>query len=101
MRQPDAYWQMIYASNRRKHNHRCRHCNCIVKPGEKVFMARVFNGKTKVLHAELCANQIAINDVTELALLECHGMQYLAKLGFPNAQKWLDDSPLTKTRPTF
>ena len=62
-------------------------------------MARVLNGKTLVLHVEDCAGQIAIDDVTQLQLLECRGMRYVASLGFPDAQAWLDDSPLTKTRP--
>jgi len=62
-------------------------------------MARLSNRKTKVLHVNHCAEQIAVNDVTELQLLECHGMSYVAGLGFPAAQKWLDESPLTKTRP--
>ena len=62
-------------------------------------MARLSNRKTKVLHVDHCAEQIAVNDVTELALLECHGMRYVASLGFRAAQKWLDESPLTKTRP--
>ena len=62
-------------------------------------MARLSNGKTKVLHVEHCANQFAVEGVTELELLECHGMKYVAALGFPSAQKWLDESPLTKTNP--
>lgn len=99
MTTPEAYWRMTYAADRRKHKHRCRHCNRIVQPGEEVFMARMLNGKTKVLHVVQCADEIAIHDVTELALLECHGMRYLAGLGFTAAQKWLDESPLTKTRP--
>lgn len=99
MNQPDAYWRVTYAADRRKHKHRCRHCNRIVQPGEDVFMARLKNGKTKVLHVERCADQIAVNNVTELELLECHGMSYVAALGFPDAQKWLDASSLTKTRP--
>jgi len=99
VKQPEAFWQMTYAADRRKHRHRCRHCNRIVQPGEEVFMARLSNGKTKVLHVEQCADQIAVNNVTELELLECHGMKYVAGLGFPAAQKWLDESQLTKTRP--
>lgn len=61
-------------------------------------MAKMANGKTKVLHVEGCADQIAVNNVTELELLECHGMKYVAARGYPDAQKWLDESPLTKTR---
>lgn len=101
MRMPESFWLMTYAASRRKHRHRCVHCNRIVLPGELVYMARVGNGrKTKVLHAEDCADAIVVHDATELALLECRGMQYLAGCGFPAAQKWLDDSPLTKTRPS-
>ncbi len=99
MKQPEAFWRMTYAADRRKHKHRCRHCNRIVQPGEEVFMARVRNGQTRVIHVKDCADQIAINDVTQLALLECHGMRYLARCGYESAQKWIDESPLTKTRP--
>jgi len=63
-------------------------------------MARVDNRTTRVLHVD-CGEQMAGNDVTELQLLECHGMQYLARRGFPAAQRWLDQSPLTKTRNAY
>ena len=101
MKIPEAYWRMTYVANRRRHKHRCRRCKRIVQPGEEIFMARIANGKTKVLHVEGCADQIAIHGVTELELLECHGMQYVAGLGFPAAQQWLDGSLLTKTRPSI
>ncbi len=63
-----------------------------------MYMARIRNGKTKVIHATPCAERIIVNGVTELQLLECHGMQYLAACGYREAQEWLDNSGLTKTR---
>ncbi len=97
-----SYWRMNYASDRRKHRHRCRHCNRIVQDGQPVFMARIGDGrKTKVLHVNKCADAIAVHDATELQLLECHGMQYLAGCGSKAAQDWLDASALTKTRPSI
>lgn len=96
MKMPPAFWECVYAADRRKHKHRCRRCSRIVQPGEHVYMARVANG-TNVLH-EACGQAEAFPGVTELALLECHGMQYLSRCGYSAAQQWLDNSPLTKTR---
>lgn len=92
---------MTYSADRRKHRHRCRHCKRIVQPGTLVFMARVGRRKTQVLHVAICADAIAGDNVTALALLECHGMSYLAGLCYSEAQKWLDESPLTKTRNAY
>jgi len=95
---PDAYWRMTYSADRRKHRHRCRCCNRIVQPGEEVYMARLLGGKTKVIHVEGCSDSeiMSRTGVTQLDLLECHGMSYLAGCGFSAAQEWLDASPLTK-----
>lgn len=102
MKMPAACWKMTYAAGRRKHRHRCTHCNRIVKPGEEVYMARVIaqRGRTRVLHID-CADAVVVHGATERELLECHGMQYLAALGYAQARKWLDKSPLTKTRNAY
>lgn len=101
VRSAGAYWRTTYAADRRKHRHRCRRCKRIVEPGEAVFMARVGRGKTKVLH-EACAAEPVVpgEPTTELELLECHGMSYLARYGSRKAQEWLDACALTHTRPS-
>lgn len=96
-----AYWLTTYAADRRKHRHRCRRCSRIVQPGEQVYMARVGRGGTKVLHVECAAQPVRPGEsTTELELLECHGMSYLARCGSREAQARLDANPLTRTRPS-
>lgn len=54
MRTPLPFWETEYKADRRKHCHRCRCCKRIIKPGERVVMARVSSKATYAMHAE-CA----------------------------------------------
>lgn len=96
-RASSVVWLQVYAVDRRLHRHRCRVCRRIVTVGERVHMARVEQHKTWVMH-ELCAATTTPEGVTHLALLECNGYQFLARLGRSDAREWLDASPLTKVR---
>lgn len=48
-RMPTQCWDAAYSASRRKHHHRCRVCNRILKDGESVIMLRVQHG-TKAIH---------------------------------------------------
>lgn len=89
------YWKANYWTPRRKHNHRCQCCSRIIEDGEHVYMARIVGRVTHALHAA-CADKEAINSFTHLQLLEAHGYEYLASVGYEQAKKWLADSPITK-----
>jgi hypothetical protein len=93
MKMPAPVWETTYSASRRKHHHRCRHCNCIVKDGERVLMARVRSRRTKVLHTE-CADAASFDGLTARELLTAHGMEYLAGCGYTAARSYLDTSPL-------
>lgn len=55
MRAPSPTWETTYASNRRKHSHRCRCCDRIIAEGERVLMVRLrgYRGnKTWAIHLD-------------------------------------------------
>ena len=70
-------WKMDYSASRRKHHHRCQYCSKIVGNGEPVFMARVANGKTRVVHA-ICADK-PFGELTIIQLMVLHAYQYATR----------------------
>lgn len=76
MRAPDIL-VIDYAHDRRAHRHRCQGCNKIVNAGEPVYMARVANKKTRVVHREPCADQVTFDEMTHLQRLVAHAFDYL------------------------
>lgn len=101
MKMPSPTWEATYAADRRKHRHRCRVCCRIIQPGERVLMARVCGGRrrqvTKAIHLDPCATARTPEGTTERDLLAAHGMAYLARCGWPEAQRFLDTSPLFRS----
>ena len=49
-------FETTYRSDRRKHNHRCRCCWRVLRPGDEIVMMRRFFGKTWVIH-RACGTQ--------------------------------------------
>lgn len=74
-------WLVTYAHDRRTHRHRCQLCRKIVNAGEPVWMARVANRTTRVLHAKVCADSptFGLNGATQLELLSAHQIAHLDK----------------------
>lgn len=55
MKPPAPTWECTYRHERRRHAHRCRACNRVIRDGAPVLMARVSGGATWAVHAE-CAD---------------------------------------------
>lgn len=99
---PCAIWSQTYSVSRRKHHHRCRGCNKILRDGEYVLMARVGKGKTRACHSECADIKMSLHDGEEVTLrdlMQAHSMKHLANLGYPQAVKFVEESPLFCTRP--
>src|SRR5262245_61215877 len=82
---PSPSWESSYRSDRRKHSHRCRCCNRIIKDGERVLMIRLrgFRGnKTWALHIVACADQPHTNGWTWRDAFECWGTEHLRRCGY-------------------
>lgn len=60
MRSALPVWEMTYAHDRRAHRHRCQCCRRIVEAGERVLMVQMDTKRTRVCHAEPCAEVIAV-----------------------------------------
>lgn len=95
---PAAVWPMTYARSRRKHSHRCQGCRRIIQVGERVIMARVSGKTTRCAHKACAELRTAGGTCTVEELMEAQGMTYLARVGWRQAQRWIETSPLCQTR---
>jgi hypothetical protein len=50
-KRPEPYWETDYRADRRKHRHRCRACNRVIEPGQRVLMTRTKRA-TVAIHAD-------------------------------------------------
>lgn len=76
-------WEMAYSASRRKHNHRCQGCRRIVQDGERVWMARVANRCTRVVHTDCADTPVSEargEAITALELMELHAQDHLGLL---------------------
>lgn len=94
MRMPDPIWSMTYSAKRRKHHHRCFVCRRVIQDGEPVLMARTRTKVTKCIHETCSDSRATPNGFTARDLLEAHGMQYLARCGWADAQRFLETAPI-------
>jgi hypothetical protein len=89
MRPPSPTWELNYASDRRKHSHRCRCCDRIIQAGERVLMIRLrgFRGKkTWALHVVPCADVLHSREGgwTWRDAFEAWGTDHLIRTAWPN-----------------
>jgi hypothetical protein len=87
MRPPSPTWETTYASNRRKHSHRCRCCDRIIAEGERVLMVRLrgFRGnKTWAIHIDPCSGRLHSPDSgwTWRDAFTCWGTEHLRQCGW-------------------
>jgi hypothetical protein len=80
MRRPEPVFECEYANDRRKHRHRCFHCNKILQPGDRVLMATVTRG-TRAAHAEH-ADAIHSGDMTVKQAMHQWGLEGLKSRGW-------------------
>jgi hypothetical protein len=83
MRRPEPIWEMDYASDRRKHRHRCLCCNRIIQPGERILMCRVRQKKSYVAHTGCAAKQHTPGQPETTAdVMRIWGLEYLKSCGW-------------------
>lgn len=84
MKHPNPIWEMDYASDRRKHRHRCICCKKIMQPGERVLMCRVRSKKSYVAHIG-CASKRHVPESpnTTADVMRDWGLDYLKSCGWP------------------
>ena len=80
MRIPSASWEMTYANDRRKHNHRCMCCSKIIQAGETVLMCRQHKGTVAVHIA--CADRQHSPGNSWRDAFECWGGMHNRALGY-------------------
>ncbi len=83
MRAPAPTWTATYASDRRAHCHRCKHCHKIMKPGDDALMVRVSARQTLALHAACAAKPwVPSGSQTGADIFRTWGNAYLQGCGY-------------------
>jgi len=94
MKTPNATWETEYKHDRRKHRHRCSHCNRIINAGENVLMTRKTRG-TVAMHIECADTYCPSIGITNREKMHLWGREALKKQGWniPELRTNFDDQP--------
>ncbi|TCL70610.1 hypothetical protein [Rhizobium sp. BK251] len=94
---PKPFWSMTYASDRRKHSHRCQCCRKIIAEGDAVIMARVVGKATRCIHESCAKKPYGGSKFSWRDALEAWGMEYLANCGFQKAKDFVETAPIWRS----